>query len=362
MKSFVRISLAFAALVVAAGTARAGEDPRKAAGEHYQRGLEIVSEHCRLPQGCGDYQAALDEFEQAYALSPNFEVLYNIGQANLALGRPRKAIDALERYLADGSEKVPPVRRAEVERQIAQLESSFGQLGVTTEPSGARVTVDGADIGTTPLSAVVKVVAGTHVVSASRPGAATVTRVVTLTEGQQETVNLALPDLPVASAPAEGAPGPVAANSAAEPATPAAVQADAAASHGQASRFPTGYVLIGAGVALGGVTVAHYLWNHGRVEDFRANEAELASDTSPGRSERQAENNALATSIQHASVVTVVLGVTSGALAAAGVVLVLTDHPAETAEKRAGPRGIGVELPSVAVTRDSLALSWRGRW
>jgi hypothetical protein len=117
-------------------------------------------------------------------------------------------------------------------------------------------------------------------------------------------------------------------------------------------------VLIGAGVVLGGATVAHYLWNHGRVETYHANEAALETDTLPGRSERQAANNELATSIRHASVVTVVLGAVSGALVAAGTVVVVMDH---TAQKKhaAVPRW---QLPEIAVARDSMRLTWRGTW
>jgi hypothetical protein len=360
--------IALALMLMAAHPARAEGDSRKAAGEHYQRGLELANR--------GDYKTALEEFDQAYALSPNFAVLYNIGQADMALGRPQKAMAALERYLADGGERVPADRRADVERQIALLESSFAKLEITTEPPGARVTVDGADAGTTPLAEPVKLAAGTHVISASRPGAATASQVVTLVEGQRESVSLALTNAPVAAVPAGGAAGTapsgdetkLAATGAAgtKPDGASGSKSGAVAPQQGADRasspFPTGYVLIGAGVALGGVTVAQYLWNHGRVEDFRANEADLATDTSPGRAERQAANNDLADSIHRGSVVTVVLGAMSGALVAAGVVLVVTDHRSVAANERASARSLTVEVPSVAVTRDSFALSWRGRW
>jgi hypothetical protein len=334
---------------------RAEGDQRKAAGEHYQRGLELANR--------SDYKAALEEFDRAYALSPNFAVLYNIGQADVALGRPQKAMAALERYLADGGEQVPSERRSDVERQIALLESSFAQLLVATEPPGARVTVDGAEAGTTPLREPVKLVAGTHVISASKAGTVTASRVVTLAEGVQEKVTLTLAALPAAatqpSATEQPAKNPVEPKPVPPPTEPKPEQA---ANERAASRFPTGYVLIGSGVVLGGVTVAQYLVNHHRVEEFRANEAALQTDVSPGRNERQAENNELADTIQRGSVVTVVLASVSGALVAAGAVLLLTDHGAGNARERASASNVVVEVPRVAVTRDAFALSWGGRW
>ncbi|HSU39470.1 MAG TPA: PEGA domain-containing protein [Polyangiaceae bacterium] len=340
------------ALALGVATAAHADEPRKAAGEHYQRGLELADR--------GDYKTALEEFERAYALSPNFAVLYNIGQADVELGRPAKAIDALERYLGEGKTKVPPARRAEVERQLGQLRSSFAELGVTTTPPGARITVDGAEVGATPLAKPLMLTAGSHVVAASRPGAETETRVVVVNEGQKTELSLELPDLPppvVANAlGAEQGAGTKGAET--KPPAPLVATGAAPGANDRAhASFPTGYVLIGSGVVLGGATVAHYFWNHGRVEEYRANEAALATDTSPGRSERQAANNELATSIQHASVVTVVLGAASGALVAAGTVLVVLDQKAR--KKHASG---GWELPDVAVTRDSVRLSWGSTW
>jgi hypothetical protein len=340
--------------------AHAEQSSRNEAVKHFKRGLELADH--------GEYQPALDEFERAYELSPDFDVLYNIGLVDVELGRPRKAIDAFKRYLAEGGERVPPKDRAEVEARIARLESSFAELTITTDPSGAQVTVDGAELGSTPLAAPVKVAAGTHVVSASRNGAATETRVVKLTEGQKETVSIALPDLP---APSPEVPYHVAAGAAAsadtasgaesKPAPRSASAESRTATHDRAS-FPTGYVLIGAGVVLGGVTIAHYFWNHGRYETYRANDVWLRTDAGLGHADRQVQNNELATSIQHASAVTVGLGITSGALIAAGVTWFIVDPSSAGGHDRASAENVRVELPRVAVTRDLLVVSWGTAW
>ena len=70
----------------AAGIGRA-DDPRGEARAHYARGLELA--------GQNGYEGALREFNAAYAISPQFAVLFNIGQAHIALGHTVEAIEAL---------------------------------------------------------------------------------------------------------------------------------------------------------------------------------------------------------------------------------------------------------------------------
>src|SRR5689334_11974849 len=109
MTRFSCFPLALALSLGLSAPAYADEDPRKAAGAHYQKGLELANR--------AEYRAALDEFNAAYAASPNYAVLYNIGQAEVAIGRPRQAIESLTKYLRDGGEQVPANRRQQVELQ-----------------------------------------------------------------------------------------------------------------------------------------------------------------------------------------------------------------------------------------------------
>jgi len=95
--------------------ARSAEDPRAEASAHYARGIELAEQAL--------YATALAQFKAAYDKSPHFAVLYNIGQAQIALGRPVEAIEALSRYLRGGADQVPLSRREQVQAQIALLES-----------------------------------------------------------------------------------------------------------------------------------------------------------------------------------------------------------------------------------------------
>lgn len=96
------------------------EDPRTAVADHYARGTELA--------GQGLYAAALEQFNTAYTASPHFAVLYNIGQAQMALRRPLEAIEALTKYLRDGADQVPLSRREQVQAQIGLLESRLRRV------------------------------------------------------------------------------------------------------------------------------------------------------------------------------------------------------------------------------------------
>ncbi len=160
----LRSSVLLAALL-ALGSARIGraDDPRGEARAHYAKGLELA--------GQNGYEGALREFNAAYAISPQFAVLFNIGQAHIALGHTVEAIEALTRYLRDGGDRIAPTRRVQVERQIAGLRSTLPNPEVTSEAEAARATAAAA--GAAAGEAIEAASEGSRAASA-RPGTLTV--------------------------------------------------------------------------------------------------------------------------------------------------------------------------------------------
>jgi hypothetical protein len=199
----------------------AADESRDAARAHYARGLELAGQ-----QG---YEAALQEFNEAYAISPQFAVLYNIGLAEVALGHPMEGIDTLSEYLQEGQDAVPHARRQQVKALTTLLASRLAELSIATDRSEARVTIDGRELGPTPLAKPVRLGPGTHRIAIASEGAPTAIRIVTLAEGEHQTLELQLP-APSAKAAAAAARVAVAeAVAAAAAATRAAAAAEAAA-------------------------------------------------------------------------------------------------------------------------------------
>lgn len=79
----------------------------------------------------------------------------------------------------------------DIELKSVKLEPVDGQLTVNSNPDGATVTVDGAFLGTAPLT--VNLVAGTpHTIRVSKSGYSSTENAITLQPDQEQTVNLKL--------------------------------------------------------------------------------------------------------------------------------------------------------------------------
>ena len=146
--------------LMAPQAARAGE--KEEARKHYDRALELADD--------GQLEGATVEFQRSYDLTHHFAVLYNIGQVFVSLARPVEAVDAYQRYLADGGRKIPPSRRAEVEEEIVRQKARIATLEIRGLPGGAAVRLDGKDIGKAPIAAPLRVGVGTHTIAASAEG------------------------------------------------------------------------------------------------------------------------------------------------------------------------------------------------
>lgn len=121
----------------------------------FEAGLAAVSR--------GELAAGLREFEAAYAIEPRYAVLFNIGQAQAALGRPLEAIASFERFLAEGGQQIPEARRSEVVRAIQQNRKLLGALSFKLEaPAETRVWLDGKPLSIDELARPIETVAGGH--------------------------------------------------------------------------------------------------------------------------------------------------------------------------------------------------------
>ena len=66
-------------------------DERTEARRHFRAGLDLVTQR--------QYVRAIEEFQAAYAILPNVNVLFNIARAYSDLGDADRAIDYYQRYL-----------------------------------------------------------------------------------------------------------------------------------------------------------------------------------------------------------------------------------------------------------------------
>jgi tetratricopeptide (TPR) repeat protein len=141
------VLLAAAAVVPLAERPVFADDERKAeASQFFTQGLELVDQ--------GRFEAALEAFKAAYALSPHPTVLYNLGQAALAAGRRKQALEYFERYLRDsaGNDSPDQSRRRTVEQAVAQLRLEFPPAQPPTPVPDVGIQ-DGSPVTAVPAAA-----------------------------------------------------------------------------------------------------------------------------------------------------------------------------------------------------------------
>jgi hypothetical protein len=160
----------------------------------------------------GDNEAALEKFEAAFRLFPSPKILFNMGRAHHALGQQVEALEAFERFL-DEAPYAPKESRAEAVRAVESLRPKLSFLEVGAEDADCKISVDGREVGTSPLPRPLAVMPGAHEVRFEKAGMIAETRSVSPVPGQKLRVFVKLSPIP---APAT-APPPVVATAAPPP-------------------------------------------------------------------------------------------------------------------------------------------------
>jgi PEGA domain len=134
---------------------------RAEAHDRFDRGLALFDK--------GDNAGALVEFQRAYQLVENVVVLFNIGLVFARMGRAVEATEALDNVLGQPG-TLSPERLALARRVRDEQALRIAAVAIAANITGARIEVDGIDAGTTPLVRPLRILSGTHVISAEAAG------------------------------------------------------------------------------------------------------------------------------------------------------------------------------------------------
>ncbi|MCP4599973.1 MAG: tetratricopeptide repeat protein [Proteobacteria bacterium] len=88
-------------------------EKRDESSRHFKTGLALMAKK--------KFDQAIYEFETAYDLDQNYEILYPLAKSSVAVEQNKKAFNTYDRYLSKGGNKIPKKRRAEVRREIQRL-------------------------------------------------------------------------------------------------------------------------------------------------------------------------------------------------------------------------------------------------
>ncbi len=135
-----------------------------------------------------DFKGAADAFRLAHKFSPNWKLLYNIGQSEAAAKRYGLALEAFERYLAKGGDEIQNERQKEILDEVDRLRRMVGSVEVTV-PSGCLIIIDDVERGRAPLSGSLMISAGVeHRVVVKKVDEILVDRIVRVSGGQKTTI------------------------------------------------------------------------------------------------------------------------------------------------------------------------------
>src|SRR5687767_14188292 len=101
---------------------------------HFNAGVNLLQD----PDGAR-YDEAYREFKAAYAASPSWKILGNLGIAAMKLERDGEAVEAFRKYLSEGGTQIEPEERAQFERDAQTLEAGLVRVKIESVPPGAIV-------------------------------------------------------------------------------------------------------------------------------------------------------------------------------------------------------------------------------
>ncbi|MFO0668434.1 MAG: PEGA domain-containing protein [Polyangiaceae bacterium] len=134
--------------------------------------------------GDGNFKAAVTQFQRVYDMTKNPRVLPNLALAHKSNKAYHRAVRVYEQALAEGASVIPAKDQAEIKDAIAALKAYVSTVEVTSNEAGATVTIDGEEVGTTPLAKPVDVSVGPRVIVVSKKNFREQTKTVEVAPGK----------------------------------------------------------------------------------------------------------------------------------------------------------------------------------
>ncbi|HKQ70065.1 MAG TPA: PEGA domain-containing protein, partial [Polyangiaceae bacterium] len=113
---------------------------------------KVEYEQGRLLYNDSDFAGALVKFKNAFDLSSEPRLLWNMAACEKALRHYARAYSLVNRYLKEGASVITAESRANAEETRRALRAFYSLVELRGAPSGARVFVDGQEVGNTPLT------------------------------------------------------------------------------------------------------------------------------------------------------------------------------------------------------------------
>jgi hypothetical protein len=180
----------FFLLVAAVSVAMVSSSPAQAddvanrVADLYAKGNKLYDQE-KWAEAEAAYQAAWD-------LRPSFDIAGNLGDVEIQLGQYRDAAEHIEYALAEFPAGGKAEARETLKKLLEAAQTQVGSVKITTSIGGAKLVVDGRDVGQAPLSKSVYVDPGKRVFEARLEGYEDALKTVEVEKGKALEVSLVL--------------------------------------------------------------------------------------------------------------------------------------------------------------------------
>jgi hypothetical protein len=140
----------------------------------------------------GDFAGALAKYQQAYDLSKDPRLLFNMAICARSQHAWARMQTLLRQYEHEAGRALSTEDRSEVDSALAAIRNLVGTVTLAVAVPGAVVTIDGDQVGVTPLAAPIVLDLGKHTLAVSKPGFDTATQTVVIAGGSETNVAVAL--------------------------------------------------------------------------------------------------------------------------------------------------------------------------
>jgi hypothetical protein len=191
-----------AAIVLGSGSRFAAAQPADAGAERPSLRDSLVGpardayDEATARLGDQDDRGALEKYQQAYGLSKDPRLLFNMAVCDRNLQRYAQMQRDLLRYEQEAAGQMSPEEEAQVQGALAAIRHLVVQIRLRVSEAGAQVSVDGETVGLTPLATPVVMDVGKHTVTVKKEGFAPAERGVDLAGGEDAAIDLQLVELP----------------------------------------------------------------------------------------------------------------------------------------------------------------------
>jgi hypothetical protein len=169
-----------------------GAQERPSLADSLSGAAKTAYEAGRVLLNNSDPARAFEKYAQAYELSKDARLLYNMAVCARDLHQYARVQALLTRYEREAGTDLTPEEKTVVDEALAAVRILVGGVRVEANEPGASVAIDGEAIGTTPLREPAVLDLGKHTLSVTKAGFHDFVAVLDVAGGEESTVAVAM--------------------------------------------------------------------------------------------------------------------------------------------------------------------------